>query len=49
MTAIGVFAGFGTCGKHKVLFMEKAYWVPESCIKKITTVRKDDVNEERLN
>ena len=49
MTAIGVFVGHGSESQCKVLFAEKTYWVPASCIKKITTARKDSVNEERLN
>jgi hypothetical protein len=49
ITAVGVFAGHGTCGKHKVLYMQKTYWVPASCIKEIITVRKGDVNEEWIN
>ena len=27
---IGILAEVGLCGKHKVLFMGKGYWVPES-------------------
>ena len=46
---IGVFAERGYYGKHKILFMRKAYWVPDACIKPITMKRKDDVNEEKLN
>ena len=46
---IGIFAERGYYGKHKVLFMNKAYWVPEQFIKPISMKRKDDVNEEWLN
>ena len=46
---IGIFALRGTCGKHKVLFMGKGYWVPDACIKPISMKRKDDVNEKQDN
>jgi hypothetical protein len=46
---IGILMEYGTCGKHKVLFMGKGYWVPLSCIKQLTIKRKDDVNEDKLN
>lgn len=46
---IGIFAERGYYGKHKVLFMNKAYWVPDACIKPISMQRKDDANEEKLN
>ena len=46
---IGIFAERGYHGKHKVLFMEKAYWVPESCIKVISMKRKDPASEPLLN
>tara|TARA_R110002124_G_scaffold281093_1_gene455062 strand:+ start:897 stop:1097 length:201 start_codon:yes stop_codon:yes gene_type:complete len=46
---IGIFAERGNNGKHKVLFMGKGYWVPESCIKVISMVRKGDVSEEWIN
>jgi len=46
---IGIFAGHGSDGKHKVLFMGKGYWVPEQHIKVISMVRKSDVNEPLLN
>jgi len=46
---IGIFAEQGYYGKHKILFMNKAYWVPESCIKVISMKRKDPANEPLLN
>ena len=46
---MGIFMEYGTAGKHKVLFMGKGYWVPESCIKVISIKRKGDVNEEWIN
>ena len=46
---IGIFMEHGLCGKHKVLFMGKGYWVPEQFIKIISMKRKDDVNEEWIN
>ena len=46
---IGIFMEYGTCGKHKVLFMGKGYWVPESCIKVITMARKTSLNEPLIN
>jgi len=46
---IGIFMEHGTAGKHRVLFMGKGYWVPESCIKPISMKRKSDVNEEWIN
>lgn len=42
---IGIFAERGTDGKHKVLFMGRGYWIPESCIKIISMARKGPVNE----
>ena len=42
---LGVLAELGTDGKHKVLFMGKGYWVPASCIKRISMVRMSDVNK----
>jgi hypothetical protein len=41
---IGIFAEHGSAGKHKILFMGKAYWVPEQCIKVITMERTTSVN-----
>jgi hypothetical protein len=41
---IGIFAEYGSAGKHRVLFMGKAYWVPASCIKVITMERSTSVN-----
>ncbi len=41
---IGIFAEQGFYGKHKILFMGKGYWVPASCIKRISMVRESDVN-----
>ena len=49
ITGIGIFAEHGTCGKHKILFMGKGYWVPEQFIKVISMARKVDVNEEWIN
>ena len=46
---IGILAELGTNGKHKVLFMSKAYWVPESAVKVISIVRKPDVNTVLVN
>ena len=46
---IGIFAEEGLFGKHKVLFMGRGYWVPESCIKVISMKRKDPDNEPLLN
>ena len=42
---IGIFAEQGTAGKHKVLFMTKAYWVPQQFIKVISIARKGPVSE----
>ncbi len=49
ISGLGIFIEHGTCGKHKVLFMGKGYWVPEQFIKPISIVRKGDVNEEWIN
>ena len=49
ITGIGIFAERGYHGKHKVLFMSRAYWVPEQFIKPISMKRKDDVNEDWIN
>lgn len=46
---IGIFMEYGTCGKHKVLFMGKGYWVPAQHIKPISMKRKDDVNDFNIN
>jgi len=46
---MGIFMERGSAGKHKVLFMGKGYWVPESCIKVISMKRKDPANEPLLN
>ena len=46
---IGIFMEHGTCGKHKVLFMGKGYWVPEQHIKSISMKRKEDVNDFNIN
>jgi hypothetical protein len=46
---MGIFAERGINGKHKVLFMGKGYWVPESCIKVISMKRKGSANEPLLN
>jgi hypothetical protein len=46
---IGIFAEQGTAGKHKILFMGRGYWVPESCIKVISMTRKDPANDPLLN
>ncbi len=46
---IGIFAERGYYGKHKILYMETAYWVPDSCIKPISMQRKDSVNEVKDN
>jgi hypothetical protein len=46
---IGIFAEEGLFGKHKILFMGRGYWVPESCIKVISMKRKDPDNEPLLN
>jgi hypothetical protein len=42
---IGIFAERGYYGLHKVLFMGKAYWVPDPCIKVISMQRSCDVNK----
>tara|TARA_B100001094_G_C17481454_1_gene462121 strand:+ start:56 stop:256 length:201 start_codon:yes stop_codon:yes gene_type:complete len=42
---IGILAEVGTCGKHKVLFMGKGYWVPDACVKVISMQRSPAVNE----
>ncbi len=49
ISGMGIFMEYGTCGKHKVLFMGKGYWVPEQFIKVISMTRKDDLNEEWIN
>jgi len=41
---IGILAEVGLCGKHKVLFMGKGYWVPEQFIKVISMKRKEAVS-----
>jgi hypothetical protein len=41
---IGILAEVGLCGKHKVLFMGKGYWVPEQFIKIISMKRKEAVS-----
>ena len=46
---IGILAELGTCGKHKVLFMGKGYWIPCSAVKVISMKRKTDLNEPWLN
>tara|TARA_E500000318_G_scaffold22422_1_gene22803 strand:+ start:746 stop:946 length:201 start_codon:yes stop_codon:yes gene_type:complete len=46
---IGILAEVGLCGKHKVLFMGKGYWVPSHFVKVIAMVRKPDVNDDWLN
>jgi|TARA_R100001460_G_scaffold6229_2_gene16410 hypothetical protein len=46
---IGILAEVGLCGKHKVLFMGKGYWVPEDFVKVISMVRKSTVNDDILN
>jgi len=45
ITGIGIFADHGFHGKHKILFMGKAYWVPASCVRTISMVRESGVNE----
>jgi len=42
---MGILAEVGTCGKHKVLFMGKAYWVPDACIRPISMKRSSAVNK----
>jgi hypothetical protein len=42
---IGIFAERGYYGLHKVLFMDKAYWVPDACIKVISMQRSCDVSK----
>ena len=42
---MGIFAGYGNDGKHKVLFHGKTYRVPEQLIKVISIARKDPANE----
>ena len=37
-------ADHGFHGKHKILFMGKAYWVPASCVRTISMVRESAVN-----
>lgn len=37
---IGVLAEIGYHGRHRVLFMGKAYWVPDACISKIVMKRE---------
>jgi DNA/RNA endonuclease G (NUC1) len=49
INGIGILAEVGLCGKHKVLFMGKGYWVPSHFVKVISMVRKPDVSDERLN
>ena len=41
---IGILAEVGLCGKHKVLFMSKAYWVPDVCVKVISMKRSSAVS-----
>ena len=45
ITGIGIFADHGFHGKHKILFMGKAYWVPDACIKVISMQRSCDVSK----
>jgi|TARA_R110002073_G_scaffold1540_2_gene10741 hypothetical protein len=40
---IGIFAERGYYGLHKVLFMGKAYWVPDASIKVISMQRSCDL------
>ncbi len=40
---IGIFAERGYYGLHKVLFMGKAYWVPDTSIKVISMQRSSAV------
>jgi hypothetical protein len=49
ISGIGIFIEHGTCGKHRVLFMGKGYWVPEQLIKVISIKRKDELNEPLVN
>jgi hypothetical protein len=49
ITGIGIFAERGYSGKHKVLFMNKVYWVPEQFIKCISMQRKDPANDVKDN
>jgi len=44
ITGIGIFADYGYHGKHKILFMGKGYWVPDSCVRVISMVRESAVN-----
>ena len=44
ISGIGIFAERGYYGKHKILFMNKAYWVPDACIKVISMKRSSAVN-----
>ena len=46
---IGIFAERGYYGRHKVLYKQKAYWVPDACIKPISIKRKDPLNEIKDN
>ena len=41
---IGVLAEIGYHGRHRVLFMGKAYWVPDACISKIVIKRGEEEN-----
>ena len=41
---IGILAEVGLCGKHKVLFMGKGYWVPAGCVRVISMKRSSAVN-----
>ena len=41
---IGLFAERGYYGKHRILFMDKAYWVPDACIRPISMKRSSAVN-----
>lgn len=43
---IGVLAEMGYYGRHRVLFMGKAYWVPDACITKIVMKRSKDKNDK---
>ena len=46
---IGIFAERGYYGIHKVISENRTYWVPADCIKSISIVRKDSVNEIKDN
>jgi hypothetical protein len=44
IAGIGILAEVGLCGKHKILFMGKGYWVPNACVKVISMQRSSAVN-----